>query len=382
MKGFWPFGLCNPLFVGFLLKYDCFPDFYGMMKRVLLHSVFWLVYLLQDTVLEVEWVGPALKNIPDNVQFLMALKAAIAAWLPKLLFTYFILYVAIKQILAGRIKLHWIILQVMVAVIITIVFYRLLFVYYINPVVYLNLLTKRPLFYVLGILLAVMDIGFVSGVAITLKLLRMQLLTREREKNLIKEKLEAELKFLRHQTNPHFLFNTLNNIYALARKRSEHTAEVVLRLSKLLRFILYESKSNLITVADELKILDDYIELEKMRYERLTINFQRDIDDSTQKIAPLLLLPFVENAFKHGASESRFDSFISIQVKGQQGRLTFTIENTKENNTSEEIRDNIGLCNVRRQLELMYKEYDLQLTNEPHIFSVRLYINLTSYAQV
>ena len=84
------------------------------MKRVLLHSVFWLVYLLQDTVLEIEWVGPALKNIPDNVQFLMALKAAIAAWLPKLLFTYFILYVAIKQILAGSIKLHWIILQVIV----------------------------------------------------------------------------------------------------------------------------------------------------------------------------------------------------------------------------------------------------------------------------
>ena len=352
------------------------------MKRVLLHSILWLVYLLQDTVLEVEWVGPALKNIPDNVQFWMALKAAIAAWLPKLLFTYFVLYVAIKQILAGRIKLHWIILQVIVAAIITIVLYRMVFVYYITPVIYSNMLTNRPLFHVLGILLAVMDIGFVSGVAITLKLLRIQLKTREREKNLVKEKLEAELKFLRHQTNPHFLFNTLNNIYALARKRSEHTAEVVLRLSKLLRFILYESKSNSITMADELKVLDDYIELEKMRYERLTIHFQRDIDDSKQKIAPLLLLPFVENAFKHGASESRFDSFISIQVKLQQGRLTFTIENTKESNTIEEIRDNIGLCNVRRQLELMYKEYDLQLTNEPHIFSVRLYINLTSYAQV
>jgi LytS/YehU family sensor histidine kinase len=215
-----------------------------------------------------------------------------------------------------------------------------------------------------------------------MKLLRIQLTAREREKNLIKEKLEAELKFLRHQTNPHFLFNTLNNIYALARKRSEHTAEVVLRLSKLLRFILYESKSNLITIADELKILDDYIALEKMRYERLTIHFQRDIDDSLNKIAPLLLLPFVENAFKHGASESRFDSFIRIQVQLQQGRLTFNIENTKENHTAEEIRDNIGLCNVRRQLELMYRDYDLQLQNEPHIFSVRLYINLTSYAQV
>lgn len=352
------------------------------MKRVLLHSAFWLVYLLQDTVLEIVWVGPALKNVPDNLQFWWAFKAAIAALLPKLLFTYFILYVAIKQIVTGNVKLGWIVVQVIAAVMVTIVLYRFIFVYYITPVIYSGMLTARPLFYVLGVLLAVMDIGFVSGVAITLKLLRIQLTAREREKNLVKEKLEAELKFLRHQTNPHFLFNTLNNIYALARKKSELTAEVVMRLSKLLRFILYESKSNLITIADELKILDDYIELEKMRYDRLTIHFQRDIDDNSRKIAPLLLLPFVENAFKHGASESRFDSFIRIQVKLQQGRLTFNIENTKESHIATEIRDNIGLRNVRRQLELMYKEYDLQLQNESHIFSVRLYINLTSYAQV
>jgi two-component system LytT family sensor kinase len=352
------------------------------MKRVLMHSAFWLIYLLQDTVLEIVWVGPALKNIPENVQFWMAFKAAIAAWVPKLLFTYFILYVAIPGIMKGTRKLFWTVLQVIGAIVVTIILYRLVFVYCINPVIYSGMLKDRPLFHLLSVLLAVMDIGFVSGVAITLKLLRIQLTAREREKNLIREKLEAELKFLRHQTNPHFLFNTLNNIYALARKRSEHTAEVVMRLSKLLRFMLYESKNDLITVADELKILDDYIELEKMRYDRLTIRFQRDIDDSSQKIAPLLLLPFVENAFKHGASESRFDSFIRIQVQLQQGRLTFKIENTRENHTSEEIRDNIGLRNVRRQLELMYREYDLQLQNDPQIFSVKLYINLNSYAQV
>jgi two-component system LytT family sensor kinase len=352
------------------------------MKRVLLHSTFWLVYLLQDTVLEFVWVGPALKNIPENVQFWLAFKAAVAAVVPKMLFTYYALYVAIKQIIQGTVKLHLIILQVIAAAIITIFLYRVVFVYYINPVIYSGVLKERPLFHILGVLLAVMDTGFVSGIAITLKLLRIQLTAREREKNLIKEKLEAELQFLRNQTNPHFLFNTLNNIYALARKRSEHTAEVVMRLSKLLRFILYESKSNVITIADELKVLDDYIALEKMRYERLTVQFQREIDDSTNKIAPLLLLPFVENAFKHGASESRFDSFIRINVQLQQGRLTFKIENTKEDNTTEEIRDNIGLRNVRRQLELMYSDYELQLQNEPGIFSVRLFINLTSYAQV
>ncbi|OQP53613.1 sensor histidine kinase [Niastella populi] len=352
------------------------------MKRVLLHSTFWLVYLLQDTVLEFVWMGPALKNIPENVQFWLAFKAAVAAVVPKMLFTYYVLYVAIKQVIQGMLKLHLVILQVIAAAIITIIFYRVVFVYYINPVIYAGVLKERPLFHILGVLLAVMDTGFVSGIAITLKLLRIQLAAREREKNLIKEKLEAELLFLRNQTNPHFLFNTLNNIYALARKRSEHTAEVVMRLSKLLRFILYGSKRNVITIADELKVLDDYIALEKMRYERLTIHFHREIDDPTNKIAPLLLLPFVENAFKHGASESRFDSFIRIDVQLRQGRLTFKIENTKEDNTTAEIRDNIGLRNVRRQLELMYNEYDLQLQNEPGTFSVQLFINLTSYAQV
>lgn len=352
------------------------------MKRILLHCAFWIVYLLQDTMLEFYWVGPVIKNIPDSIQFWMALKAAVAAVLPKLLITYFIIYVTIKQILKESQQMTWIVVQAVAAIIVTVIIYRFISKYYINEVIYAGFLKDRPFFHMLSILLGVMDIGFVSGVAIALKLLRIQLHTREREKNLVKEKLEAELMFLRHQTNPHFLFNTLNNIYALARKKSEHTAEVVMRLSKLLRFMLYESKSNLITIADELKILDDYLELEKMRYERLTVRMQKDIDDSSNKIAPLLLLPFVENAFKHGAGESRFDSFIHIQVKLQQGLLTFNIENTKENDMGPEIKDNIGLRNVRRQLELMYKEYDLQLQNQPHIFTVHLSINLNSYATV
>jgi len=352
------------------------------MKRILMHSVFWLVYLLQDAVLQMIWVQPVLKNIPEQEQFWMALHAAAAACMPKLLFSYFIIYVIIPRLLKDNQRQVAVITQVTTAIVFTIILYRVIFRYYINPVVYHNLLTSRPVFHLLSILLAVMDIGFVSGVAIAMKLLRIQLAGRIREKNLVKEKLEAELLFLRHQTNPHFLFNTLNNIYALARKRSEHTAEVVMRLSKLLRFMLYESKNDRITIADELKILDDYLALEKMRYERLTVQFQKDIDNDSQTIAPLLLLPFVENAFKHGASESRFDSFIHIQVKLQQGLLTFNIENTKENDAAPEIKDNIGLRNVRRQLELMYKQYDLQLQNKPHIFSVHLTINCNSYAKV
>jgi LytS/YehU family sensor histidine kinase len=225
-----------------------------------------------------------------------------------------------------------------------------------------------------------MDVGFAAGVATVIKQIRLQMAAREKEKNLIKEKLETELKFLRNQTNPHFLFNTLNNIYALARKKSDDTADVVMKLSKLLRFMLYESKKNLIPIGDELKMLDDYIELEKIRYNgKLTLSFLREVDNESEQIAPLLLIPFVENAFKHGVSESRFESFINLDLKLQNSVLLFHIENTKESTGQERVRENIGLSNVRRQLELMYKDYEMDVQNEVNLFKVSLKINLESY---
>jgi sensor histidine kinase YesM len=230
---------------------------------------------------------------------------------------------------------------------------------------------------------AVLDIGFVAGGAVALKLLRMYFLSREKEKNLAKEKLEAELKFLRAQTNPHFLFNTLNNIYALARKKSDETANVVMKLSKLLRFMLYESREHRITLADELRIIEDYIELEKIRYgERLKVRIQRNIDNSSQEIAPLLLLPFIENAFKHGASETRHQSFIYIDISLNNGNLAFSVQNSKDSDEHRELKENIGLGNVRRQLQLMYPVHSLSLKNENGHFLAELTINLNKDALV
>lgn len=260
--------------------------------------------------------------------------------------------------------------------------YRGLVIYFVDPVI--NGMSKTwPFFYPLGFLVALMDIGFASGIAIVIKQVRLQLTGKEKEKNLIREKLEAELKFLRNQTHPHFLFNTLNNIYALARKKSDETPEVIMKLSKLLRFMLYETSKPSIKIGEEIKILDDYIELERIRYDgRLTINFLREIDNENELFSPLLLLPFVENAFKHGASESRFESYIHIDMKLENSILNFNIENTKENNEKNELNENIGLKNVKRQLELMYKEYKILVKNEISLFKVCLTINLKSNAEV
>ncbi|MGB3528889.1 MAG: histidine kinase, partial [Saprospiraceae bacterium] len=199
----------------------------------------------------------------------------------------------------------------------------------------------------------------------------------------LRKKLETELQFLKSQTNPHFLFNTLNNIYALARKKSDATADVVMKLSKLLRFMLYESQKKYISISDEIQVLDDFIELEKIRYgEKLQLNFKKSIDNESHPIAPLILLPFVENAFKHGASESRFDPFINIDLKLDHSMLCFKIENSNSQDYATIKSENIGLNNIRRQLELLYPEHKLEIDNKNNTFSVSLKINLDKDASV
>jgi two-component system, LytTR family, sensor kinase len=261
--------------------------------------------------------------------------------------------------------------------------HRLIVYYYVAPVIYNEAWGEQRLFEVRRMLSAFLDIGFAASLAVAMKLLRMYWMGREREKGLVKEKLEAELKFLRNQTNPHFLFNTLNNIYALARKKSENTADVVLKLSKLLRFMLYESRKDRIPLADEIRMVEDYLELEKIRYnQRLSIEFSKQLDDPSHDIAPLLLLPFIENAFKHGASETRFNSFIRIDIRLEKGVLYFFVENTKDDTGETGVTENIGLSNVRRQLELMYNEHTLQVENKKDRFIVNLTINLLSDAAI
>ena len=188
------------------------------------------------------------------------------------------------------------------------------------------------------------------------------------------EKQEAELNYLRSQTNPHFLFNTLNNIYSLARDKSDLAPESILRLSKILRFMLYETSGDYISIEQELRIINDYIALEKLRYdESLRINFNHDIEDMKQAIPPLLLIPLVENAFKHGVSETRGHPFVDIHLSMNKRQLTFVVKNSSEAAPEEKgPKENIGLSNLRRQLELLYKDYGLTVQQERSVFTAHL----------
>jgi sensor histidine kinase YesM len=194
------------------------------------------------------------------------------------------------------------------------------------------------------------------------------------------EKQEAELNYLKSQTNPHFLFNTLNNIYSLARDKSDLAPESILRLSKILRFMLYETSGNFISIDQELKIMADYIALERLRYdETLMVNFNYDVEDMKQALPPLLLIPLVENAFKHGVSETRGRPFVDIHLSVNKRQLDFIVKNSCESGTGIAIKENIGLSNLRRQLELLYKEYSLSARQDKELFIAHLKINLGSH---
>ena len=195
------------------------------------------------------------------------------------------------------------------------------------------------------------------------------------------EKQEAELNYLKSQTNPHFLFNTLNNIYSLARDKSDRAPEAILRLSKILRYMLYDAGGAYIALEQELKTIADYIELEKLRYdESLRINFNHQVEDRHQALPPLLLMPLVENAFKHGASEWRGSPFVDIHLSVNKQQLFFVVKNSSEAvPPGVAVKESIGLSNLRRQLSLLYKEYDLSVQQKEAVFMVVLKINLASH---
>lgn len=222
---------------------------------------------------------------------------------------------------------------------------------------------------------------FVAGVALAIRLFRKQYRTEIRRSQLEKEKKEAELKYLKSQINPHFLFNTLNNIYSLARKGSHQTAESVMKLAAMMRFMLYDAAAARIPIRSELKIIDDYIELEKLRYtERLKVNVVKEIDNPEQPIAPLLLIHFVENAFKHGAGESRAEVDIRIGITLKGGLLNAEFSNPVGPEVVSQERVRIGMENTQRQLNLLYPGHALDIHVADGQYRVALFIPLNTTA--
>ncbi len=196
-----------------------------------------------------------------------------------------------------------------------------------------------------------------------------------------KEKAKSELKFLKAQIQPHFLFNTLNNLYALTLSKSDLAPTVVLKLSELLDFILYQSNEPFITIEKEMELIQGFIDLEQLRYgEELDLVFEHSIDEPSTHIAPLLLVPLVENAFKHGSSGSDAKAKIHIHLMVLNQKLTFTIYNSKTEKALDKVvskKQGIGTFNLNRQLELNYpNNHDLEVKDAEDSYWVKLSLDL------
>lgn len=192
---------------------------------------------------------------------------------------------------------------------------------------------------------------------------------------LLQQKTAAELQFLKAQINPHFLFNALNNIYALVLTKSENAAEALMSLSQLLRYIIYDSAEEKVSLEKELKYLDYYIELESLRLaHKETLTVEVDAEDQNLQIMPLTFIPFIENSFKH--SDVNKDGFIKISIRLTGHNLHFICQNSYSSKTVDKT-GGIGLENSKKRLEIVYgNKYALNITNKTNVFTVDLKLEL------
>lgn len=197
--------------------------------------------------------------------------------------------------------------------------------------------------------------------------------------NLLEKQRTAELNALKSQLNPHFLFNTLNNLYALALKKSDKTPDIIAKLADILDYILYQCKSQVVPLKNEIQLLQNYIDLEKVRYgNRVMVDFSHQVE-SNIKIMPLMLLTFVENAYKHGVRQEIGTARITIFVKSQNNQVIFSVENSKPKIPfahPQKDYETIGLKNVKRQLDILYKNnYKLTINDAAELYTITLKIN-------
>ncbi len=198
--------------------------------------------------------------------------------------------------------------------------------------------------------------------------------------NLEKEKSSAELNFLKAQMNPHFLFNTLNNIYALAKEKSDQAPEMIMQLSEILDYTIYECNQDIVHISKEWELIENYVEIQRPRYaEQLVVSMQKRVDDDEAKVAPLILITLVENAFKHTLISPKSKPTIKINLSVKGGKLDFEVFNTKSTSHSKKVgkKKGIGVQNLKRQLENIYPEqYNLTVNEQEDSYHVNLSINL------
>lgn len=226
-----------------------------------------------------------------------------------------------------------------------------------------------------GTIMLFLLIMIISG---GIKVINQWFKTERRNEEIVREKVTTELALLKSQINPHFFFNTLNNIYSLAVTSSPDTATAVLKLSSIMRYVLDDARSNYVPLNKEIQFIENYIALQSVRLtDKVTVRFIKEGNAEEKQIAPLLLIAFVENAFKYGIS-THLSSVIDIALKVTDKHLNFIVTNQKlHNNNTDIAQTGTGLINTKRRLELLYPDkYSLQIEDKDNLFHVHLILDL------
>lgn len=341
--------------------------------------MFWLGYFVFDFFQSRSLIAfNTREHFADWVPLVVAL---VDPW-PKVILFYLLFFLVLRPALRKPGGLGW--RFALRSVLLTggaVILMRAVNLYILFPQVYRYQITSIPFFRPSAMFATLVDVLVPVAVLLIIELLIYNNSVRRSQAALEKARLNTELQYLRAQVNPHFLFNVLSSIHALTVDKAPDAAQVTLRLSKLMRFMLFGVQRKRIPIDDELRFIDDYVELQKMRFgSKLTVESHFSIDNEYESIAPLLLLPLVENAFKHGGIEESEFASISIDLQLNGGALQLQVKN-KVAEVASGSTSGIGLTNLRRQLELTYPTYKLTINRANDQYNACLTLNLHDYAE-
>lgn len=339
-------------------------------RHFYLHLLYWIINVLYFTTQRFAFYG--------NENFLPSLKL-ILAYLPGvLIFTYFVSEYIIPRYFRNK-KLFIFLVSLFGILIIYPVIAYLERIYIIEPYVF-NDNIKYSLY---NFLMAMVIFGFGAVPVAGFKIARLISNEARHHETVEKEKIEAELKLreaelklLKGQIHPHFLFNTLNNAYSLAIAKSDKTAEVIIKLAEMFSFLTYDCNSEKVELSRDIQFVNNYLDLQSLRYDSCSISIKVNGKMDNLQIAPMILHTFIENSFKHGAENVTGTAWINISVTVKGRTLTFLVSNSKcRKEGGESI--GIGLTNAARRLELIYPgRHDIIVKDKQDIYSVYLKIEL------
>ncbi len=341
------------------------PFVFSGKYRLLRHLIFWMADILIFTAIF------RIPSMPLEEQLILS-----AIWTPlHMVFAYPIIFLFIPRLLLKERYLLFalsILLWFMAGWFWNSICRAFIFFDWVENNLGLSLGSKNP--WAANSYLSMMVI---AGLGSTIVLFKYWMHKQKEYLNAQNEKISAELQLLKAQIHPHFLFNTLNNIYSFALHKSEKTPAMIAKLSSLLSYVLYDCKSPEVSLEKEIEIMKNYIDLEKERYGNsldISINIEGDIGGNY--IAPLLLLPFIENAFKHGTSEQLEKSWLSMDISVKQNIFRCKIVNSK-NDSLVVAQKGIGIENVKKRLSYLYPgRHELRLDDEGHFFVVSLVLDI------